>query len=1108
MPHRRQADTSHDAVLATAMDRRQVVCSSSRVRRKESHVPVLLLIVVLASVATMLWYRAFLSKYNRGLHDSVAQQVQSLFPQSIVQIGSVSADGPGKIVVNNVRLASSEVNPKRPIVTIQRAVLRGDLDIANWMRKTTRVTQVELHGMRVDVWRSRAGVWSVQTLQPYPNPEAPTPTVVFEDATVRLYSDDAQTQVVSLQDIRGRIRPLESAATTALLGRDAVLHEPSHQQSLTIVKPPLAIEMSCRGTGLLKKLELSGQFDFARQAWTADGSLTGLSFSPELLSSLPVDLSQSLSQLSGLECQASSRFKVAHAPGLPVSFEVQGEITSGRLRDPRLPYPLDELSADFFCKNQILQLRQMRASSGDAELELSCDIMGFGRDVPMVIHATASNLEIDSRLREALPSNLQMQWDRLQPSGRVSGTLQLTYDGQKWTPIAAIRCQEVSVQPWLFPYPLSDLQGLIHYQDGTLSTDDVSGLAGGQPITGQFSLSQAGTQWYGKLSGQTGGPIAIDETLLAALSPDDKPTTGAERFVRSLHPRGAVQLTHASFEKQSPDDEQWQRKVDLTVYGGSIKYDHFRYPIYEIQGRIAGQGDNWWLHEFKGRNDSGLILCSGNWRLNDDGQVPFDLRFDATAVPIEEELQRGLSQDVQLVWDELQPSGSIDRVEVKLTKRPDELMSTRVTIVEESQSNQASGRSLRIQPRNFPVLLTDIDCNIQYEPGRVLIHSASGVNENNRLSLQGACQPRPDGRWLADIEWLPSTRFLVDSQLLRALPRAIRDSLVRIDFHGPVALLGRSHVLFANDALSRIETAWNCQLDVENGRFGDGKTIGGLRGTVLSSGNSDGTQLNAAGTLHLDALTVMGVPLTQLRGPFAIGDNKLTFGTEVSLPANTTTANAMTADALTGKLTLAGVGQLTNGKLILTAELEGAELSGLLRDVGVERASTRARCDARLNFSGIPWDSQAWTGEGDIHLTDAKLFQLPFMMRLLGTAAVDPDDDSAFQTADIHFDIDGDKIPLQIQCEGEVLRLRGEGSTNLRRDIDLELYSYVGRRPIYNVVSPLLSESRYATFMLIEVNGTLDNPVMQRRPFPQIESTLQQIFPEVAQREHLIPWRR
>ena len=96
------------------------------------------------------------------------------------------------------------------------------------------------------------------------------------------------------------------------------------------------------------------------------------------------------------------------------------------------------------------------------------------------------------------------------------------------------------------------------------------------------------------------------------------------------------------------------------------------------------------------------------------------------------------------------------------------------------------------------------------------------------------------------------------------------------------------------------------------------------------------------------------------------------------------------------------------------------------------------------------------------------------------------------------------RIPLQVSADGEVLRLRGEGWTNLRRDIDLQLYTYVGRRvPIGAIISPLLPESRFSTFMMVEVTGTLDSPDMQRRPFPQLEATFQQIFPEVAERQPL-----
>lgn len=1065
--------------------------------------PVLLLIVMLASLATLLWYRAFLGQYNSGLHRSVVEKLAKIFPDSIIHIGSVSSDGADKIIVNNLRLGATAAHPKRPIVSVQRAVMHGDLDIAHWIQKTTRVTHIDLHGVRVDVWRSESGLWSIQALQPHPDPQMPSPSIDFQDATVRVFSDAGPTaNVLSFSDLRGRLAPVvvNSSSLSATAWEDA--SSPTNAGATAFVpsaaKPPLAVQLSCRSTGLLKHLELTGTVDLEQQIWNASGSVENLNFSPKLLDEMPAELSQYLSQLAGLECLATSRFRVARTVEQGVSFEVQGRISSGRLRDPRLPYPLDKLSADFFCKNQILQLRSMRASSGDATLELNSDIMGFGRDVPMVIHAKANNLEIDSRLRESLPIGLQQQWDRLHPAGRVDGNIQLTYDGQQWTTVASLYCDDVSLKPWLFPYPVSEINGMIRYQGGTLSTEGLSGIAGGQAVSSDFSLSRQGDQWFGRLNLQSTGALPIDEALLSALTPEGNESTGTEKFIRSLHPRGGVQVNHATFERELADTATWNRDIDLQVVNGSIKYDHFRYPIHDIQGRIAGQDDHWWLHQFEGRNDSGEILCSGNWQQSGEAEMPLDLRFQATMVPIEEELRRALPKEVQYVWDELQPSGSIDRVEVQLSQRPGQPLATRVAIEERSESNQQAGRALRFQPRTFPLWLSDIDCSIQYEPGRVLIHQASGVNGDSRLAIQGVCQPQADGRWLADIRWLPRTRMVVDGPLLRALPKTIRDSLVRIDFRGPVGVVGGSQVLFANEADDTVDTAWDCQLDIENGQFGNGKEIGGIRGTLFTAGSSDGSNLQARGTVEMDALNVYGVPLTRLNGPYSVTDNVLYFGSEVVDSQTGQQASPMTADALTGRLTLAGVGRLHDGKLILRADLQDAELSGLLRDVGVEKASTQARCQAHLNFSGIPWNTQTWNGDGEVHLTDARLFQLPFMMRLLGTASINADDDSAFQTADIKFDIDGDKIPLRIECEGDVLRLRGEGWTNLRREIDLDLYSYIGRRPIYSVISPLLTESRYATFMLIEVDGTLDNPNMQRRPFPQLEATLQQIFPEVA----------
>lgn len=1075
-------------------------------KKAESSTPVQLLIIALAALATVLCYRALMGKYDNGLRRSVAQHLKELFPGASVYVGRVSADGPGTIVVNNVRMASKARGPRRPVLTAQRVVLHGDLDIAHWIQKTTKVKQAHLYGLELNGWPNADGSWSTACLIPRPKPNADPPSISLYNAIVRLRKgpeDDANT--IALHDISGHIEPQTDRPFTS--PDNPLSHHP---------QPHLRARLTGRSSGLLRKLQFDGRLDPKTLSWIASGSIEQFNFSPKLLEQLPPQLAQYLTQLSGLECLATSTFEILACPDEPTTFKIQGSLTAGRLRDPRLPYPLENLSSDFFCKNSLLQLRRMHAQSGGADLELSTDIMGFRLDSPIVIHAKATGLDLDNRLYQSLPASWQRQWDRLSLSGTVGGSIDLKFDGRRWTPTASIQCENVAMRPWLFPYPLTNVTGLVGYQNNTVSSKRLSGLAGGQTIHGNFSLSQSDDQWLGKLQCQADGPISIDEQLLAALTPRDKAQTGAEKFVRSLHPSGSVKLTNATFERTSPDDPTWHRLIDASIYGGSIRYDGFRYPIYDIRGRVVGQDDRWWLDKFEGRNDSGRILCSGEWQSVRLGSVPLKLEFKAFAVPIAEELKHALPADAQFVWEELRPSGAIDKVTVLLQRLDSHSpVETQVQLTEDSASNQATGRSLRLHPRTFPYLLSDAACDISYSPGYVAIHKASAVNGASRLSLTGECRPNEDGRWKANVRWLPSTRLIVDRQLLKALPKSVRESLLKIDFRGPVSVLGKSEILFANQLDVSPMTSWDCQLDIEDGQLADGEHIGALRGTVWSQGHSDGSQLTASGNVAMDALTVRGIPVTRLKGPFALRGSNLYFGSRTSdvLPgANASQADNMTADALSGKLTLAGLGRLDSGKFYLKADLKDAELSALLQDVGVYRATTKASCDATLDFNGIPWNPQTYAGSGSIHLSDAQLYELPFMIRLLRVASVSASDESAFQTADIDFAIDGDQIPLpRIACDGDVLRLRGEGWMNLRREIDLELYSYVGRSNLIpKLASPWLAESRYATFMMIEVDGTLDNPVMQRRPFPQLERTLQQIFPEVAQRRQisdLTPWQ-
>lgn len=1083
------------AVAAPASSRLVSTSSPAKPKPKsEASTAILLLVVVLAAVASVLCYRVVVTKVDSALYRAITQQLHESFPDLRVRIGRVDNQSSGSILISDIQLLVADTRVTTPVLEIDSMELIGDLDIAHWMGDSIQVRELRLRGATVRAWPNELGLWSIHQLVPKAKVQSRMPTVIIQDGLVLLQKHANDKDSVAINDIQAKLETLD---TQTGLGSSR-------------------LNLRASGLNFFRDLTLRAAANSENAAWVATGEIAKVNFSPQLIDQLPDQLAQYLIQLSGFECTGSATFRCGYDPTTQhTDFELKGQLDDGRLQDARLPYAIEGLKGQFFCNNKLLQLRNVHAHSSSAkQLELNADVFGFRMDSPLVIDAKAQDLEMDLPLYRSLPASWQEMWDRLRLSGRISGNFHIESDGQTWSPTATIECEDVAIEAWLFPYPISHIQGNLRYENNTVTSSCLTGVAGGQPLEAELEFSKTlnpqivnpKLQWFGQLIVRSLGPVAIDEQLVAALSPRDQPTSAAEKIVRSFKPSGTISLTQAVFTRADTDTTTWDRSIEANILGGSILYSAFPYPIYDIRGRIVGQNDAWWLDQFEGRNDSGRILCSGKWSSPPTTkQLPFEISFKAFDVPIEEELQKAVPETVRAVWNELQPSGTIDSVDVLLQRTiGQEDIYTEVRIHEDSSSNLVTGRSLRIFPRAFPYWLMDVACDIVYVPGRVEIHHAAGSNGSTRVSFTGDCTPQPDGSWLANVRWLPSTRFFVEGQLRQALPKTIRDSLIALDFHGPISLLGLSSIQFAGAVDYEPRTSWDVQLDFEDAQLADGQNIDAMRGTMWVRGNHDGQNLSVTGSVAMDALTVRGVPVTRLRGPFAMEGNQLYFGTAVNqFPSYQphTTDLRMTAEALAGMLELAGDGNMRTGKYRLKADLQDAELNSLLQEVGVTRADTEANCDATITLSGVPWNPQTYTGQGKIHLSDAKLFELPFMIRLLQVVSVNPTENSAFDTADIDFEVVGDRIPLQIYCEGSLLRLRGEGWTNLRRDINLELYSYVGRRiPISQVISPLLAESRYATFMMIEVTGNLAaEPKMIRRPFPQLEATLQQIFPEVAE---------
>jgi hypothetical protein len=403
------------------------------------------------------------------------------------------------------------------------------------------------------------------------------------------------------------------------------------------------------------------------------------------------------------------------------------------------------------------------------------------------------------------------------------------------------------------------------------------------------------------------------------------------------------------------------------------------------------------------------------------------------------------------------------------------------------------------------------------------------------------------------LNWLPTSRLLVDQVLIGCLPKVLREPMTRWGFRGPVSITGSTYVASPEEGHASLLRDWNLRADLEDASIGI-EQVKGLRGTIQITGENSNHSTTAYGSLALDAMSVRGVAVTGVEGPFALNHNILYLGRDASdwntrnpsgrrIASNSSAANPtsihapvvsasfqssvrnslverrdqgvpswfgpkhtppiespsmdisdndMRARALSGTLLLSGVVPLNGDRAHLRVRLVDADVHGMLVDLGESLTTANGRLFIECDIDGSMDNLNAFSGVGNSWLRGANLYELPVMIRLLNLLAVRPDQ-GAFDSADIEFGIDGDRIPIKsLQLDGDLISMQGKGSVNFRRELDLELVANVGRRGIVGALVRPFTQNPNANWMRIEVGGTTSNP--QIRPPMPLRDSIDQVI--------------
>ena len=1021
---------------------------------------------------------AILARHYQGL--TVSVRSARLLERQGFEIRGLSISGQSDRAVRTELVYCDEIH------------VRCQPTLEGLMARDLNVRQVTVRRVTVRASRHRDGQWNVLRLFPLPRFGKASPPVSVENATLEIVDSlEGPSRLLTLRNINLRLVPRSVGPQTA---------DARGQANSSAASRQIRVDGSLTGDHL-RRVDLEGVVNPYSGEWSLGGQVIALAIGPELCRSLPADVGHRLEGLGSLQAQGTIGFQVAGRLGssAPVRYRLAGQISDGRIADPRLTYPVTDLAAQVAVDNDGLKIDAATARYGPAALQLSCWLSGHQPTSPALVLGSVQRLRVDRKLVDILPEGLgrlRAQWHKLQPTGSMNADFRIRFDGQRWmAEQVELTCLDVSLCYDRFPYPLQQGTGTISLKNDLLEITGFQALAGETPVHVGGRIWHPGPDWSGELTLESAGLVPLDRQLIEANPP------AVQRIIRDFNPRGSVSV-FARFRRepgpQSPVLQQWV----IRLQDCWVRHARFPYPLGQISGLLHMQDGFWIFSQLTGRNDSAEVRCEGTWDPQQAGGL-LTLNFEARDVPLEDELRDALPPGTKELWNGVRPRGTLDHLEAALTySKADQQTRVALTLRQPQQANAgpADGRGISIDPRWFPYRIDHLTGTVTIRDGTVTLSQMQGHHDTVPIHADGRAQIAPQGDWHVRLERLLVDRMSVDRQLIQALPLGLRRCLTRLNLTGPISLDGSLELSRKAAPAAPLAVGWNMLVQVADASLNCGIALDHITGAVRLNGASDGQTVRSHGSLDIDSLMYRGLHLTRVQGPVWFDQTSLLWGTWV--PGSAEQPQARVQGRLFGG-SVEGDGCVwfdQHGSFELQVKMMDAGLAELVRDMSQRPTRVQGKCYGVLRLAGTGEGKHTLRGGGQIALRDADIYELPLVVALLSILLrAKAPERTAFTSSDIRFRVQGEDIYLdQMDLRGDAITLKGVGELSLRGDIRLDFYSLIGRERDYLPGLLQIVGEASRRFMRIHVTGSFDEPQTTQEVLPFVNETLQQLFPEAA----------
>jgi hypothetical protein len=243
-----------------------------------------------------------------------------------------------------------------------------------------------------------------------------------------------------------------------------------------------------------------------------------------------------------------------------------------------------------------------------------------------------------SRIFEKFIPMLQVFFDYFNPQGLLDIDVILTGQAKQIAKTQCkgyLGCKDISIQYFQFPYLVEHLAGKIDVTENSMTMKDVKAAHGKVPITMNGYCGGFGETMDSRIV-LSSNHMILDDDLYAALLEHHK------RLWYIFAPAGVVSGDFI-FTAKPPDIRKMEIYGDLLNV--SIMCQYFPYPVKDITGKIALNGDLIELKNILSRRNGGTIKMEGRITKADTLIPDYDFQIQADNVAVDNELINAFPQE-------------------------------------------------------------------------------------------------------------------------------------------------------------------------------------------------------------------------------------------------------------------------------------------------------------------------------------------------------------------------------------------------------------------------------------------------------------------------------